>query len=130
VIALLDERLAPFRLCPALQVRYVGQALRSFPARVNPKVNRDWRYVEDPTGTDPGAVTRLKRDGGAAVEVRVRGVVPASSEAAERTAQAVRRAVTAVQTQGATSERADEGGPVVEGQPTVAGSSTRVAEGA
>ncbi len=95
LITMLDERLAPFRLCPALEVRHVGQALRAFPVRVNPKLNRDWRYVEDETGTDPGAVTALKREAGAAVEVRVRGVLPSNSEAAERTAQAVRRAVTA-----------------------------------
>lgn len=104
VIAELDRRLAPYRLCPALEVRYIGQALRAFPARVNPKANRDWRYVEDPTGNDPAAVTALKRDGGAAVEVRVRGVVPASLEAAERTAQAVRRAVNAAHNPATTPE--------------------------
>jgi hypothetical protein len=121
VIAQLDQRLAPFRLCPALEVRYVGQALRAFPARVNPKVNRDWRYVEDPTGKDPGAVTALRREAGAAVEVKVRGVVPASPEAAERTAEAVRRAVAAAQNPAA-AEKTDPGGAVVEGRPVGSGS--------
>ncbi len=111
VIAELDRRLAPYRLCPALEVRYIGQAIRAFPARVNPKVNKDWRYVEDPTGNDPAAVTALKRDGGAAVEVRVRGVIPASLEAAERTAQAVRRAVSAAQSSGAAGERGEGSAP-------------------
>ncbi len=122
VIAQLDQRLTPYRLCPALEVRYVGQALRAFPARVNPKVNKDWRYVEDPTGKDPAAVTALKREAGAAVEVKVRGVVPASPEAAERTAQAVRRAVTAAAGAPAQAERTDPGGPVVEGRPVGSGS--------
>jgi len=122
LIAQLDQRLAPFRLCPALEVRYVGQALRAFPARVNPKVNRDWSYVEDPTGKDPAAVTALKREAGAAVEVKVRGVLPANPEAAERTAQAVRRAITAAQSSASQSEKTDPSGTVVEGRPVGTGS--------
>ncbi len=47
----LEKNLFRYRLCPVLDTQLTEQVLALFPERVNPRTDKDWKYVEDYGGT-------------------------------------------------------------------------------
>ena len=95
ITLLLDRKLSAYRLCPALNLRYVSSALKALPPQVNPRKSKDWKYLEGATGngSGKGGFAIKRRQGDEMVDVPVRGVLPSSGDAAVRIFEAIRKVI-------------------------------------
>jgi hypothetical protein len=59
----LERGLYSFRFCPALQLQLVEETLAAFPDKVNPKKDKDWKFVERWGDDAPGLVVVTTRYG-------------------------------------------------------------------
>ena len=71
----LQKNLYPYRFCPALQLGLVEEVLEALPDRVNPRRDKDWKFVESWDDTVPGLVVTV-RQFGFREQVTVIGVSP------------------------------------------------------
>jgi hypothetical protein len=59
----LQTKLYAVRLCPALDLTLAEQAFAAFPARVNPKTDKEWTFVETWDDSVPGLVVTTTQYG-------------------------------------------------------------------
>lgn len=73
----LQKELFPYRFCPAIQLDLVEDALTAFPEKVNPRKNKNWKFVESwgDDGLSTGLVVTVDRYG-YADKVTMKGVAP------------------------------------------------------
>jgi hypothetical protein len=74
----LQKNLYKYRFCPALNLELAEDALAAFPDQVNPRRNKNWKFVESYSGQDglsSALVVKTKRYG-FEEEVIMKGVAP------------------------------------------------------
>jgi hypothetical protein len=88
----LQRNLFRFRLCPAMDAGLVEQLLSAFPDRVNPRLDANWKFVEDWSGTNPNTIAFMRKTSwGDKEEVRAKGVAPVGVGAARQMASRLKR---------------------------------------
>jgi hypothetical protein len=78
----LQKNLYPYRFCPAIQLGLVEEVLEALPARVNPKKDKDWKFVQSWDDT-PGLVMTVSQYG-FREEITMIGVAPSGTGALQK----------------------------------------------
>jgi hypothetical protein len=78
----LEKNLFPYRLCPSMDTERLSHILEIFPDSINPKKDKNWKYILDWNGDMEGGMKVITTQYGENVEVTARGVAPKDRKAA------------------------------------------------